>query len=76
MNTLGPFARRRNRDRSVDSICTKCYRTVASADRENELIPHEQSHECDANEAFSRQPTEFQPRITVNRLRRTSMQTG
>ena len=37
MTNLVFFTRRWNRDSSIDSICTKCYRTIASANREDEL---------------------------------------
>ncbi len=47
MNTLSPFAHRRNPDQSIDSICTGCFQTIASEDREAKLIAHEGSHSCD-----------------------------
>jgi len=47
MNTLSPFAHRRNPDKSIDSICTVCFQTIASEDLEGKLIAHERSHTCD-----------------------------
>jgi hypothetical protein len=47
MITLIPFAHRRNPDASIDSICTTCFQTIASGDREEELIAHEERHSCD-----------------------------
>jgi hypothetical protein len=47
MNPFGPFAHRRNPDKSIDSICTACFQTIASEDLEDELVAHEKSHSCD-----------------------------
>ena len=52
MATSTSFAHRQNRDSSIDSICRKCYRTIASANIESELIAHEQRHLCDPNSVF------------------------
>jgi hypothetical protein len=41
------FARRTNADGSIDSICRKCYITVASATRESDLVCFEREHICD-----------------------------
>ena len=41
------FAHRQNRDASIDSICTKCFRTITSANSEGELIADEERHLCD-----------------------------
>ena len=54
MNTFGPFARRKNPDKSIDSICTACFQTIASEDLEGDLIAHEERHACDPYWAFSR----------------------
>jgi hypothetical protein len=43
MNNLIPFAHRRNPDASIDSICTKCFQTIASEDSESSLIAHEET---------------------------------
>jgi hypothetical protein len=47
MATYPKFARRRNRDSSIDSICTLCFQTIASADREEDLVHREEVHICD-----------------------------
>jgi hypothetical protein len=47
MKTLIPFAHRRNPDASIDSICTTCFQTIASADSVDKLITHEEHHSCD-----------------------------
>lgn len=49
MSSFSPFVKRHNRDLSIDSICTKCYRTIASADEYSELASKEQLHLCDPN---------------------------
>jgi hypothetical protein len=52
MTSFISFARRTNRDFSVDSICTKCYQTIASAQTANELVAAEEKHVCDPNGEF------------------------
>ena len=53
MTTFPPFARRRNPDSSIDSICARCFRTVASTTgSEEELDADEKSHVCDPYWAF------------------------
>ena len=52
MTDFDSFAHRLNHDASIDSICKTCYQTVASADRESELIHIEESHLCDLNAEF------------------------
>lgn len=47
MKTFGPFAHRTNPDKSIDSICTACFQTIASEDVEGKLTAHEESHTCD-----------------------------
>lgn len=41
------FAHRRNPDRTVDSICTRCFKTIANVENEAELARIEQRHYCD-----------------------------
>jgi hypothetical protein len=53
MITLIPFARRRNQDSTVDSICTKCYQTIASEEDEVKLVSAEQRHTCNPNGEFN-----------------------
>ncbi len=70
MTTLSPFAHRRNPDASIDSICTRCFQTIASEDSEGKLIAHEERHSCDPywllfGTAFdSRQSTSAYPSFT------------
>ena len=40
------FRHRHNPDGSWDSICMKCYLTVATAAKVDDLQEHEQSHDC------------------------------
>jgi hypothetical protein len=49
MTSFISFARRQNRDSSVDSICTKCYQTIASAENVKDLVDVEEAHQCDPN---------------------------
>jgi len=53
MATYPKFARRRNRDSSIDSICTQCFQTIASADREEDLALHEEKHICEPQSDLS-----------------------
>jgi hypothetical protein len=41
-----PFIHRL-RSGTVDSICTRCYRTIAKETREDDLAKHEWAHHCD-----------------------------
>jgi hypothetical protein len=52
MTTL--FAHRLNRDESFDSICTTCFKTIASEDSEGKLLTHEERHSCDPGWQFTR----------------------
>jgi hypothetical protein len=47
MTTFISFARRRNGDTTIDSICTRCYQTVASAHTAGDLEAYEQVHRCE-----------------------------
>ena len=47
MVSIEPYFHRRNKDGTVDSICTRCYMTASTARNELELPEIEQSHICD-----------------------------
>jgi len=49
------FARRRNHDSTVDSICTRCYQTIASGQDDLTLSSAEESHQCDPYAELDRQ---------------------
>ena len=53
MSGFPPFAKRQNWNSSIDSICTKCFQTIAPANIEMELAAREQKHTCDPFGAFS-----------------------
>ena len=55
MTSFVSFARRQNHDSSIDSICTRCYQTIASAESANGLTNAEQSHQCNPNGEFNRE---------------------
>jgi hypothetical protein len=40
------YARRRNADGTSDSICLRCFRTVASCNRSTGLLEMESQHRC------------------------------
>jgi hypothetical protein len=46
-STLRKFPHRLNRDGSFDSICLKCFATVANTATEIELTAHDKTHACD-----------------------------
>ena len=49
MTSFISFARRRNENSTIDSICTRCYQTIASGDNEGALEGAERGHSCDPN---------------------------
>jgi len=63
MNPFGPFAHRWNRDKSIDSICTACFQTIASEYLENKLIAHEERHVCNPHWQFSRARYEYRESV-------------
>jgi hypothetical protein len=46
------FPHRHNRDGSFDSICTKCFVTIASAQTDAELAVYDKKHICDPGVLF------------------------
>jgi hypothetical protein len=55
MTRIYPFARRQNRDSSIDSICTKCYQTIVSTSTVSDLTSAEQDHVCNPDGEFNYQ---------------------
>ncbi len=49
MTSFISFAHRRNRDSTVDSICTRCYQTIASGENDSSLTSAEVNHSCAPN---------------------------
>ena len=45
-----PFPRRLNADGSYDSICPRCFLTIARGSSERELDDAEQNHACELQE--------------------------
>ena len=43
-----PFCHRRNKDGTIDSICTRCYLTAGTALNESALPEIERGHTCDS----------------------------
>jgi hypothetical protein len=60
MAVLVSFAKRHNRDCSIDSICMKCYQTIASANSVSELANAEDAHVCSPNGEFSNEHVDSQ----------------
>jgi hypothetical protein len=60
MASFVSFARRQNHDSSIDSICTRCYQTIASADSVSELAAAERHHRCDPNGQFNQDHADSQ----------------
>jgi hypothetical protein len=48
------FARRLNPNSSIDSICVRCYQTIATSRCEDDLAVPERTHVCDPNSEFTR----------------------
>jgi hypothetical protein len=53
MTTVPAFAKRLNVNSSIDSICTKCFLTIATAGSKEELAAQEEKHVCDPNGEFN-----------------------
>lgn len=66
----GEFARRVNRDGTIDSICLYCFRTVATSHDESTLLFHQARHACDALAHI--QSSDDQPETTQAIQPRTS----
>jgi hypothetical protein len=65
MTSLVSFARRQNGNGSVDSICTQCYQTIASANDASKLAILEQSHVCNLHEEFKQKLVDFRQESVV-----------
>jgi hypothetical protein len=48
------YTHRKNVDRSYDSICLRCFRTVANSSEELALPALENQHKCSGSENFAR----------------------
>jgi hypothetical protein len=71
MSLLGLFPHRTNHDGTVDSICSKCFQTVASWPAVSDLALAEGRHRCDVNLMFARFPANsvsVRPRLTLYRM--------
>ena len=68
MTYIIPFTRRWNRDSSIDSICTKCFRTIASSNSEDELADRENKHVCHPNGEFIRADAASHHRMSLSGL--------
>ena len=53
MTSFISFARRQNGDSTIDSICTRCYQTIANGESEASLEMAESRHSCDLNGEYS-----------------------
>jgi hypothetical protein len=47
------FQHRQNEDASFDSICRRCFATVASRTHEGQFAEHEDSHQCSPIRLFA-----------------------
>jgi hypothetical protein len=50
------FTHRMNEDRTFDSICMRCYRTVDTQSREVALAAKEQVHLCEKDDVLPHDP--------------------
>jgi len=69
MTSYISFARRQNRDSSIDSICTKCYQTIANGESVKDLKIHEEAHLCDPNAEADRKQMVFSDQHYASRSR-------
>jgi len=56
MTVFGDFVRRENKDSTVDLICTKCFRTVASAKNDAAFEEAKRLHTCEPLIGFHWRP--------------------
>ncbi len=63
MNAVGEgeYAHRENADGTFDSICLRCFQTIASANSEMELVESERVHSCMSAVAYTNGITEGFP---------------
>lgn len=47
METRSAFSHRQNSDSTFDSVCRRCFRTIATAEAESDLIRSEREHSCE-----------------------------
>jgi hypothetical protein len=60
MLLIAGFACRKNDDKTMDLICTSCYRTVVCTTDEAALERAEQSHRCDDEDVWNARYTDSQ----------------
>src|ERR1700721_2736637 len=53
----GKFHHRVNADKTIDSICLRCYLTAAKAEKEADLRECEEAHECPDKTPFTLEET-------------------
>jgi hypothetical protein len=46
MTTIGKFFHRTNADCTIDSICSRCFMTIATGNSHDDLIGAEAAHDC------------------------------
>jgi hypothetical protein len=51
------FARRRNEDKTWESVCPTCFHTVASGGPESQLTQTEEAHVCEQQGIYAVTPT-------------------
>ncbi len=59
MQSFISFAHRRNYDSTVDSICARCYQTIANGESYVTLSGAEENHLCDPNAEIDRREEIF-----------------
>lgn len=62
------FAHRQNEDNSLDSICTRCFATIASAENEGELTSNESIHKCDPERLYRASQGRFAIGLSVEQI--------
>ena len=48
MHTNHPYAHRTNKDGTIDSICKKCFATVGTSEKTEQLEEIESKHDCES----------------------------
>jgi hypothetical protein len=61
----GKFHHRVNADKTIDSICLRCYLTAAKAENEADLRECEEAHECPDKTPFTLEETRSRRQSSV-----------
>ncbi len=65
---MSGFSHRPNNDGSVDSICLRCFRTIASNNKGRSIAMMESQHECDPVDLMRFEHLEIEKKRQTERI--------